>query len=218
METPASLLEAVPALPASLRDASCDTGRQIARRAEQIASGQYNDFAKSSEAAAPTASAVTDTQADAITKLTDEALVQCLFDVSLMRESVVEPGKRRIQEAADALEAEFYKKDAGCGSGIGMDVTCHKQVVTDYKNRMAALAKNALRDLRTPFGEWQKKAGHCIGLRENAVSEVLSSGSLFATQALAMRTQTYSIPQVLGDGYAELCETAVTAGQRLDNQ
>lgn len=217
-ETPASLLTAIPALPASLRDTTCDIGRNIARRAEQIASGQYNDYAKSAGISVPRASVVTDTQGDAIVKLTDEALVQCMFDVSLMRESVVEPGKRRIQEAADALEEEYFRKDAICGSGIGMDVTCHKQTVSDYKHKMLTLSENALRDLRAPFGEWQKQAKHCIGQRENAVSEVLKSGSLFATQALAMRTQTYSIPQLLGDGYTELCETAVAAGQRLDNQ
>ena len=218
--TPAALLESLPPLPASLHGAKCEIGAQMARHAEAIAAEQMNSYMQAAISPSHSPRAVSDAQGDALSQLTDAGITQCIMDVSTQRESIVDPGKQRLQDEANRLQEEMIKADEACGSGIGMNVSCHNRVVRDYKNKMISTAEKTLRDLRAPFGEWQKKTKACLGQRETAVSAVLKSGMQgpFATQALAMRAQSYSLPQLLGTSYTELCEAAVTTGHSLDNQ
>lgn len=219
-DTALGLLAQIPAIPAKATATQCNTGKQIALQAEEISARQLTEQAYSSMTRTAYTGAVTDKQGEALSRMIEEPVTQCIMDVSMAAHDLVHRHLDELKQALNNLQHRKISDDNRCGSGIGMNVTCHNRVIQHYKHNVATQADDFLEKVGTPFDQWRNQVLQCIALRDKASAAVLKTGMSgpFAIQAQTIATQNYSMVRAVADAYFELCDAAVKAVQSLDDQ
>lgn len=219
-ETALDLLAQIPSIPGEASAAQCNAGKQIALQAEEISARQLTEQAYASMMKTAYSGAVTDEQGEALSRMTEEHVTQCIMDVSMAAHDLIYRHLDELKQALNNLQHRKISDDDRCGSGIGMDVTCHNRVIQHYKHNVVTQADGYLKNVGTPFSQWRNQVQQCIALRDQASAAVLKTGMSgpFAIQAQAIATQNYSMVKAVADAYYELCDAAVIAVRNLDDQ
>lgn len=214
-ETPRSLWQEIPPLPADAADAYCDTDeliKEIEYAGEDTLVAAQNAIM---QAGAP--GPVSDRQGQALAVLMDESLQACINEAETMRRERLEPPVAELRRRVAALVDEAAQKSGRCDNGTFSE-NCGLDVGKRYQARLQSEAQQFLTGARAIYGTWSKKVKACIDAREDAYSGFVKAKITgpFAGQGLNIRTQTWMLVHSQATTQRKLCRAAYQAAHALD--